>query len=66
MSHGGYFIGYAATTGVILYWKIYQPFVICRSHNVWFDEYNYCLSIKDHHTPGYLLIQQDPEIHVHN
>ena len=44
-SHRGYFMGYAATTGVILYWKPDQPIIIHRSHNVWFDEYNYRLSI---------------------
>ena len=39
-SHQSYFIGYAATTGVILYWKPYQPCIIHRAHHVWFDEYN--------------------------
>ena len=38
-SHQGYFMGYAATTGVIIYWKPDQPFVIHRAHHVWFDEY---------------------------
>ena len=37
-SHWGYFMGYAATTGVILYWKPDQTFLIHRAHNVWFDE----------------------------
>ena len=39
-------MGYAATTGVILYWKLDQPFIIHRAHHVWFDEYNYRLSIE--------------------
>ena len=59
-------MGYAATTGVIIYWNPDQPFVIHISHHVWFDEYNYCLSIEDKHTPGYLLLQQYPESHAHN
>ena len=46
-SHRGYFMGYAATTGVILYWKPDQPFIIHRSHHVWFDEYNSRLSIEE-------------------
>ena len=44
-SHRGYFMGYAATTVVILYWKPDQPFIIHRAHHVWFDEYNSRLSI---------------------
>ena len=36
-SHRGYFIGYADTTGVIIYWKPDQPFVIHRAYHVWFD-----------------------------
>ena len=36
-SHRGYFMEYAATTGVILYWKPDQQFIINRSHHVWFD-----------------------------
>ena len=59
-------MGYTSTTGVILYWKPYQPFIIHIAHHVWFDEYNYCLSIEDKHTPGSLLLQQDPEGHIHN
>ena len=47
---------YAATTGVIIYWKQYQPFVFHRAHNIWFDEYNFSLSIEDKHTPGSLLL----------
>ena len=38
-------MGYAATTVVILHWKLYQPFVIHVAYHVWFDEYNYRLSI---------------------
>ena len=36
------------------------------SHHVWFDEYNSRLSGEDKHTPGSLLLQQDPENHIHN
>ena len=57
---------YAATTGVILYWKPDQPFIIHRAHHVWFDEYIYRLSIEDKHTPGSLILWQDPEGHIHN
>ena len=66
ISHRGYFMRYAATTGVILYWKPDQPFFIHRAHHVWFDEYNFRLFIEDKHTPGSLLLQQDPEGHIHN
>ena len=59
-------MGYAATTGVILYWKLDQPFIIHRSHNVWFDEYNSRLSIEDNHTPGSLLLCQYPEGRIHD
>ena len=59
-------MGYAATTVVILYLGLYQPFVIHRAHHVWFDEYNSRLSIEDKHTPGSLLLQQYPEYHIHN
>ena len=41
----GYLMGYAATTGFIIYYNQYQPFVIHRTHHVWFDEYNYRSSI---------------------
>ena len=58
-SHCGYFVVYSDTTGVIIYWKLYQSFVIHRSNYVWSDEYNYRLSIEDKHTTGYLLPQQD-------
>ena len=57
---------YASTTGVILYWKPYQPFIIHKSHHVWFDEYNSRLSIEYKHTPGYLLLWQYPEGHIHD
>ena len=59
-------MGYAATTGVILYWKPEQHFVIHKGHHVWFDEYKSILSIKDNHTPGSLLLWQYPEINIHN
>ena len=51
---------YSATKGVVLYWKPDQPFFIHRAHNVWFDEYNSCISIEDKHNKGSLLIRQDP------
>ena len=54
-SHQGYFMVYAATTWVILYWNIYQLLIIHRDHHVWFDEYNSCLSIEDKHTTDALL-----------
>ena len=57
---------YTATTGVILYWIPDQPFVTHRSYHGWFDEYNSHLSIKEKHSPGYLLLRQDPEILIHN
>ena len=41
-------------------------FFIHRSHHVWFDEYNYRLSIDNKCTPGYLLLQQYPEGIIHN
>ena len=66
ISHWGYFMGYAAITGVTIFCKPYQPFIIHRSHHVWFDEYNYCLFIEYKNTPGYLLLRQDPEVHIHN
>ena len=58
-------MGHAATTGVIFDWNPDQNFVIHISHHVWFDECNYCLSIEDKNTPGYLLLQQYPEINFH-
>ena len=59
-------MGCASTTGVIIYCKPDQIFVIHRSHNIWFDEYNPRLSIEDKHTPGSLLLQQYPERFIHN
>ena len=59
-------MGYAITTGVILYWKPDQPFIIHRSYHVWFDEYNSSLFIEDKHTPGSLLLRPDPEGHIHD
>ena len=61
-SHHSYFMGYAANTGVILYWNTYQPFVIHRYYHVLFDEHNSLISIEDKHIPYYLLLQQDPEV----
>ena len=66
ISHRGHFMGYVATIGVILYWNPDQPFIILRSHHVWFDENNLHLPIEDNHTPGSLLLQQYLESHVHN
>ena len=66
ISHRGYFMGYAATTGVIIYWKPDQTFIIHKAHNIWFDAYNYRLSIEDKHTPGSLLLWQYPEGHIHD
>ena len=59
-------MGYADNIEVIIYWKPDHTFVIYRSHHVWFDEYNSCLSIEDNHTPVSSLLQQDPEIRIHN
>ena len=49
---------YAATTVVIIYWKPDQPSIIHRAHHVWFNGYNYRLSIEYKYTPGSLLLQQ--------
>ena len=49
-----------------IYWNPYHPLIIHRSHHILFEEYNYCLSIEDNHTQGSLLLQQDPEILLHN
>ena len=59
--HSGYFMEYADTTLVILYWNPYQPFSIHRAHNDWYDESKYSLSIEYNHTNSYLLLQQYPE-----
>ena len=59
-------MGYAATTGVILYWKPDQLFIIHRAHHVWFNEYNSRLSIEYKHTPGSLPLWKDPEVRIHD
>ena len=56
-SHHAYFIGYAATTGVIIYWNTEIPYYIHRYHN-FFYEYNYCLSTEYNKTTIYLLTHQ--------
>ena len=65
-SHQGYFMGYAATKVVIIYWKLDQLFIIHRENHVWFDEYNYRPSIEYKHTPGSLLPRQFPEGIIHD
>ena len=60
-SHRVYLMGYVATTRFILYWKPDQTFIIQIAHHVWFDEYNYCLSIEDKNTTGSLLLRKDTE-----
>ena len=65
-SHRGYFMGYANDIGVIIYWKLDQPFFTHRSHTVWFDEYNFRLSIEDNYTPGSLILQRGTESIVHH
>ena len=59
-------MGYEATSGVILYWKLDQPFIFHRAHHVWFDEYNSRLSLSENHSAGSLLLRKDPEGHIHN
>ena len=59
-------MGYSATTEVILYCNPDQPFEIQSDHHVWFDKYDYRLSIYGKHIPGYLLLPQYPEIIIHN
>ena len=59
-------MGYAATTRVILYWNPDHPFFIQRYHHVWFDEYRSRLFIEYNHTPGYLLLSQDPDSRINN
>ena len=39
ISHRGYFMVYADTTEVIIYWKPKPDFLIHISHHVWYDEY---------------------------
>ena len=65
-SHWGYFMVYAANIGVIIYQKLDQLFAIHIAHHIWFDEYNYCLSIEYNHTPISLLFRQDPEVLIHD
>ena len=57
---------YSDTTVVIIYQKPEQIFFIHRYNHIWFDEYNSPISIEDNHTPGSLILQQDPERRVHN
>ena len=64
--HRGCFIWYEATTGVFIYWKPDQTFVIQRAHHFGINEYNSHLSIEDRQTPGYLLLQEYPESILHN
>ena len=59
-------MGYAATKGVILYWKPNQHFVIHRDQHVWFDDYNSHISIEYKHTPVSLLLREYPESRIHN
>ena len=59
-------MGYADTTGVIIYYKPYQHFVIQIDHHFWFDEYNSRLSIEYNNTPGSSLLWQYPEGHIHD
>ena len=66
ISQRGYFMGYAATTWFILFWKTDYNFVIHISHNDWFDEYNSSLSIEDNNTPSYLPLKKDTESLIHN
>ena len=65
-SYRVYFMIYAATIEVILYWNPDQRFVIQRYHHVWFVEYNSRLSIEDNHTPGSLILQQYHKSLIHN
>ena len=66
ISHWGYFMIYAATTGFIIYWKPDKPFVIQRAHHNWFDEYNSCPSIEYKRTQGSLILRKDSESNLHN
>ena len=59
-------MGYSITTGVIFDWNPDQYFVIHRAHHIWFDVYNYRLSIGHNHTTVSLLLQQDYESPIHN
>ena len=66
ISHHGYFMGYAATIVVIIYWNPGRNIIIHRAYYVWFDEYNSRLSIEYKNTPGSVLIQQYPESIIHD
>ena len=65
-SHHGYFMGYSATTGVIIYWKPEKSFSIHITHHDWVKEYNYCLYIEDTHTTSSLILQKYSEGLLHN
>ena len=64
-THYGYFMGYADTTGVILYWNCDHTFSIHRYHNDQFSDCNSNLYIQEKHTTGYLLLQRYPESLLH-
>ena len=59
-------MGYADTAGVIIFCNPDHTFAIQIDHNACFYEYNSRLSIEYKQTPGYLLLQQDTEIILHN
>ena len=59
-------MGCTVITGFIIYLNLDKNFSIHRSQNDWFDEYNHFLSIKDKHTTGSLLLQQDSESLIHH
>ena len=59
-------MGYAATTGFILYWNPDHYLLIHRDHHVWFDEYNSHFSIEDKNNTDYLPLQQDAESPISN
>ena len=65
-SHRCYCMGYETTTGVIIYWNTDQHFIIQRAHHIWFDEYNYCISIEYKHNIGFSPLQKYPESIIHN
>ena len=66
ISYRGYFMQYSDTTGVIIYWKSYHPFVIHIARHAWFYEYSSRLSTEDSHNTGSLLLPKYPESHIHN
>ena len=59
-------MGYADTSGIVIYWNPDQIIFIHRAHSIYLDEYDYRIFIQDNHTRGYLLLQQDPETHIYN